>query len=435
MGDEKVVVAQALLDQTNRAATAAGNVGAIIRAARLALGLSQASLAARVGYVSQATVSRIERASTRAAKDTAVLADLARVLHVPPGTLGIAPPRSSTVSSTLDDVRRRDFLGGAAALTAAALLPGSIASPSAVGQPDVDQAWRALERLFELDDLQGGVQLYEVADVMARRLGDALRAGRYSEDVGVALRAVTTTTMEHAGWLAFDAGQGAVARSWWLETIHLARDVGSVPTAHIAALASMSLHASGSPSHVREAAPLAEAARRAARESPSSPTLQSVLAAREAVGHAQTGDRTAARTALIESRKQLELGPREDDPLWLQFWSPADFACHETRVALAFGDGKLAERSARAALASADEVRFPRNHAIYSARLGAVLTRTRQLDEAIAVTSAAVKRINALSGSKRILVDLAATVDQLAAQSYPPARQFASAAQRLISAA
>ena len=65
-----------------------------------------------------------------------------------------------------------------------------------------------------------------------------------------------------------------------------------------------------------------------------------MLAAREAVGHAQTGDRTAARTALIESRKQLELGPREDDPLWLQFWSPADFACHETRVALAFGDGK-----------------------------------------------------------------------------------------------
>ena len=71
MGDEKVVVAQALLDQTNRAATAAGNVGAIIRAARLALGLSQAGLAARLGYVSQATVSRIERASTRAAKDAA----------------------------------------------------------------------------------------------------------------------------------------------------------------------------------------------------------------------------------------------------------------------------------------------------------------------------------------------------------------------------
>ncbi|MEJ2862166.1 helix-turn-helix domain-containing protein [Actinomycetospora flava] len=435
MDDEKAVVAQALLDQSNRAATAAGHVGAIIRAARLALGLSQAGLAARIGYVSQATISRIERASTRAAKDASVLCDLARVLHVPPGTLGVSPPRSPTASSTLDDVRRRDFLGGAAALTAAALLPGSIASLSAVGQPDVDQAWRALERLFELDDLQGGVQLYEVADAMARRMGDALRSGRYGEDVGSGLRAVTATTMEHAGWLAYDAGQGAVARSWWLETIHLARDVGHVPTAHVAALASMSLHASGSPSHVREAAPLAEAARRAAQETPSSPTLLSVLAAREAVGHAQTGDRTAAREALIQARKQLERGPRADDPLWLQFWSPADFACHETRVALAFGDGRLAERSARAALATADEARFPRNHAIYSARLGAVLARTRQLDEAIAVTSAAVKRINDLNGSKRILVDLAATVDHLAAQSYPPARQFARAARRLISAA
>ena len=47
----------------------------------------------------------------------------------------------------------------------------------------------------------------------------------------------------------------------------------------------------------------------------------------------------------------------------------------------------------------------------------------------------AAERINALSGSKRILVDLASTVDQLAVQAYPLARQFASAARRMISAA
>lgn len=435
MNDEKAVVAAALLDPSNRAATAAADVGAIIRAARTALGLSQTALAGRIGYVSQATVSRLERSKTRAVQDASVLADLAVALHLPASALGLARrTRAAEGASRVDDVRRRDFLRGAAALTATALLPQAISSATVIDRPDVEHAWRSLSRLFELDDLHGGVQVYEVAGAMARKLGDALRMARFDTAIRGELHAVAATTMEHAGWLSFDAGQGAIARSWWLETIHLARDVGDAPTAHVAALASMSLHASVTATHMRESASLAEAARRAAG-SAANPTLLSVVAAREAVGHAHLGDRAAAHAALTESHRQLEHGPRSDDPLWLQFWSAADLACHQARMAVALGDANLAERSARSALDLADETRFPRNHAIYSARLGSVLTRRRQFDEAIGVTRDAVKRIDQLSGSRRIVDDLAATVDLLAIQEYGPARQFAGAARQLMASA
>ncbi|MFC5141019.1 helix-turn-helix domain-containing protein [Actinomycetospora rhizophila] len=433
MADEKATVVAALLSPEHRTATAAGDAGSVVRAARKALGWSQGELASRVGY-SQATISRLERGSTRAAQDAVLLADVADALGVPPAVLGLATARAGPAGTNLDDVRRRDFLGGAAALTAAALLPQAIVSPAAVGQPEIDQAWRALERLFELDDLQGGAQVYQVADAMATKLGAALNQGRFTADVGRQLAGVAGTTMEHAGWLAFDAGQNAAARSWWLETIHLARDLGEAPTAHVAALASMSLQASGDPTRAREASTLADAARTAAGGE-ATPTLLSVLAAREAVAHAQRGDAVAAKAAMSESRRQLDHGPRADEPLWLQFWSPADLACHETRVALALGHPGIAETSARAALATADERRFPRNHAIYSARLGSVLARRGQLDEAISVTADAVKRIDQLSGSRRIVADLTTTVDHLGTRSYAPAQHFATAARRLLAAA
>lgn len=433
MSDEKAVVAAALLAAPSRARTAAGDVGTIIRTARTALGWSQSELARRVGY-SQATVSRLERRSTRAAQDATVLADVATALHIPPNALGLAAGRQRCAATTVDDMRRRDFLGGAAALTAAALLPRAIVSPALIGQPEIDHGWQALTRLFELDDVQGGAQVVEIADAMATSLTTALQRGRYSTAVGHQLATLTATTMEHAGWLAFDAGNNRSARSWWLETTHLARDLDQAPDAHVAALASMSLHAADDPDRAREAAQLAQAARVAAGSNASA-TLLSVLAAREAVGYARTGDRTNANRALTVARQQLDRSPSVDEPLWLQFWSPADLACHETRVASGFGQRQAAETAARTALSSADEQRFPRNHAIYSARLGAVLARTGQYDEAIAVTSDAVKRIDQLSGSRRIVADLSSTVDHLATRSYGPAQQFAAAARRLLPAA
>ncbi len=287
------------------------------------------------------------------------------------------------------------FLSGAVALAVTSLLPQGVATPGHIDATAAADCWTALRRLVELDDHQGGATVYQMAAGMARRLEDALRRGSYLPSVGHELHSVTAATMEHAAWLAYDAGWQDQARYWWLETCHLA-DLAGVPEARVTALTSMALQASDDPARGRDTVALVQAARATAQDR-ATPAVLSLLAAREAVGHARIGDRRAAVSSIAEARRRLDLGRRGDEPFWLDFWGPADLAWHETRVALALGLGKSAERAARAALMSADATAFPRNHTLYAVRLGTVLTRLGQLDEAMSVTSDALQQVNAVS--------------------------------------
>jgi hypothetical protein len=101
-------------------------------------------------------------------------------------------------------------------------------------------------------------------------------------------------------------------------------------------------------------------------------------------------------------------------------------------VALATGQGRLAEAAARRALANVDAEAFSRNHVSYASYLGLVLIQRRQLDEAITVTSNAVQRVDTIRGSGRITARLNRTVDLLGQQDYLPAKTFATAARRLL---
>jgi transcriptional regulator with XRE-family HTH domain len=428
MGHSRVVAA-VLLSPQGRAAVAAGEIGTLIRLMRQALGWSQQDLADRSGY-SQATISRLERGVSRAARDTVILTDLAQALGVPPAVLGVSG--QSAQPSILDDVERRDFLGGSAGLAVTMLLPQDVATPGRIDAAQAAQCWTALCRLFELDDRQGGATVYQVAEGMARRLQDALRRGSYVPSVGRELQSVTAATMEHAGWLAYDAGWQHKARHWWLEACHRA-ELAEVPDARVTALASMALQAGNTPGGGRETVDLAHAARVAAGDR-ATPILLSLLAAREAVGHAQTGDRKAAVSAISQACRWLDHGRGEDEPFWLDFWGPADLAWHETQVALATGNGKSAELAARTTLSHADTGAFPRNHTLYTINLASILTRLGQLDEAIAVISDAVQQVDSVRGSGRIVARLNRTVDLLGQQDYPPAKTFATAARRLLPA-
>lgn len=413
------------------AAVAAGDSGTVVRLARRALGWSQQELATRSGY-SQPTISRLERGRTRATRDTAILVDLAQTLGLPAPALGVAAVFGDE-PRIIDDVRRRDLLSGAVVLSAAALLPQAVAAPAGrIGAAEVAQCWASLNRLYELDDHEGGGGVYRLAEGMAIRLQDALRRASFSPAVGRELEAVTATAMEHAGWTAYDAGWDDKARHWWLETCHLAELVG-VRDARVTALASMTLQASRIPARGRETLALAEATRMAAGTQ-AAPVLLSLIAAREAIGHAHDGDRSAAVAAVAEARRQLDHGRRGDEPLWLAFWGPADLSSHETRVAMALGDGRTAEAAARAMVANADAEHYPRNHALYTARLGSVLVQTGRLDEAIAVTGDALRQVVAVGGSRRGVTNLKDTIDRLGHQHHAPARQFAAAARRLLPA-
>jgi transcriptional regulator with XRE-family HTH domain len=422
---ETSAVMAALLSPTGQAAVAAGEAGKIVRIAREAHGWNQHELARRSGY-SQPTISRLERGVGRVARDVTVLSDLAAALGVPPGVLGVLPRLEK--APTLDGVDRRAFLTSTITVAVAAMLPQPVATPGRIGAVDVAQCRAGLRRLFQLDDHYGGGTVYEIAAEMAGRLQDALRRGVYGRDVEQDLQAVAASTMEHAGWLAYDAGRGDAAKRWWLETCHLT-DIANLPDARVAALTSMALHAttSGAP---RDAVKLIGAARSQAGHR-ASPTLLSLLAAREAVALAQMRDASSAKAAVATAKRELESTAAGGDPLWLEFWNTADLACHETRVALALGDGWRAEHAARTAVRESDKLLFPRNHMIYQLRLGRVLTRTSQLDEAVAVIGDALRNPQMLGSSKRIGSDLAVTLDLLEQHNHAPARTFAEAARRI----
>lgn len=265
---------------------------------------------------------------------------------------------------------------------------------------------------------------------MARRLEDALRNGSYPSSVGRELRRVTAVTVEQTGWLAYDAGWEQQARQWWLETCHLA-DLNAVPQARVRALASMALQAGQRPGGGPEAVELAQTATTVAKDG-GTPRLLSLLAAREAIGHAQAGDSSAAVSSVARARHWLDQGEQSDDPFWLGFYGSADLAWHETTAAVLMRKGKLAETSARVAVAKVDATSFPRNHVLLTARLGSVLTQVGQLDEAINVTSRAVHGAHTIRGSGRTVTDLRHTIDLLGRQNYPPAKSFATAAHRLL---
>lgn len=436
--DDLPTIASVLTGPEGRAAVAAGDAGAVLRLARRARGWSQQELERRSGY-SQSTISRLERNKSRAARDTTVLVDLAAALGLPPGALGLAA-RGGETARTLDDVDRRDFLGSALGFAVTALLPQAVATPSRdcrIDAAGVTHCWTAIRRLFELDDQGGGSTVYQLAEGMAERLEQALRSGTYSSKVGRELQHVTAAAMDAAGWLAYDAGGRDKARHWWLETCHLA-DLSGIPAARVTALASMALQASTDPSRGKETVALAQAARSAAG-SHATPSLLSLLAAREALGHAHCHDRAAARSSMFNAWRLLDQEKRDDEPLWwdawLDFWGAADLACHETRVSLALGDKKKAEQAARSASSAIDSTTYPRNFTIYTGRLGATLTYVGQLDEAISVTGQAIQRVGAVRGSRRIVSDLHRTVALLEQQRYAPAKDFAAAAKRLLPAA
>jgi len=313
-------------------------------------------------------------------------------------------------------VRRQEFVTAMLSAFTGATVPVGLAGAGRLGQRDVSPARRGLALLYELDDQHGGGAVYGLAVRAIRQARSTLERASYEQATGRALRAVVGQLTEHAGWLAYDAGRQPEARYWWLEALHAAR-MAHDEQAEVVVFASMSLQA-GRTGQPREAAELAQAAQRAAR-SRMTPRLRAVLLAREAVGYAGGGDRAGATCVLSQALTELERGHRDDDPPWLEFFDHADLAWHEMLAAADLGDLSWAERAARQALGSADEVDYPRNHALYLAQLADILAASGRVEEALPVTAQVVVRVPTLD-SDRVTRQTTTVLRRLAAHRGDP---------------
>lgn len=378
-----------------------------------------------------------ELADARASADAYRERNLSTLLDVALATHTPATPRTTTVAAEAtsaegEDVKRAEFIAGLAAAVAA---PGIMfGQTTRIGAEDVRRYRQNLEHLYALDDSYGAsADVYSLTLHTLGRLRRDFNHASYAPAVGQEIRSIAGQLMEHAGWLAFDAGQATHARHWWLEALHAARMADSGDDVEIVVLASMSASASRQ-GRGREAVDLATTAQRVAKAH-ATPRLVSLLSAREALGHARAGDSTATTRVLERARTALDAGRSDDDPLWLDFWDAADLAGHESMAARYLHDLERAETSARAALGMVDGRAYPRNQAMNLARLAYVLAAEGNLDEAVPLTAKAALDAYDLH-SHRITAELTGALRALAQhRDHAPARQLVEHVAPTVSAA
>jgi len=336
----------------------------------------------------QTAVSRHERGHKRPGPRNRAL--YCELYDVTPAALGF---RVDLPAGTRDheDVNRRDFLTGAAGLAASAALPAKPAPR--LGQSDLARLRQTLTDLRRLDDQHGSGAVYAMTTRTFRRLRGLVEQAQYDHAIGQGLRALVAEAASRIGWLNFDAGRHEDARRWHLEALSWAQLADADPAGAMAAMARLA----SDDRQPRQAIDLAQAAQRTAGRV-ETPRLRSMLAAREALGHAGAGDANSTHAALRRARAHAEAA-HANDPVWLAFYGPADFAAHERGCALALGDIAAAEDAARTSHALCDPIAYPRNTTLALIELADILAQRGEVEESAATaTQAAIAAADIDSG-------------------------------------
>ncbi|MDG4531811.1 hypothetical protein [Streptomyces sp. AV19] len=274
-----------------------------------------------------------------------------------------APAVMDTAGATeVSDVERRAFLldsaGVAVALPVGTWQPG----PSRkIGMAEVRSVDQFVQGMYQHDHDHGSAQLRRAATEVLHSAYRWLQDGVYSKETGERLRSATGYLAIAVGWLSFDSGRAAEARSLYNEALSSAR-IANDRGLEAKAFGSLSLLARAS-GHPREAVSAAQAAQAAARTL-GSPRLLALLWMREAGGWALAGDRAATDRAMVQAHTLYAQGMRDDDPEWLDFFHPGELAGLEALYRAHLGQHDRAVAGAEQAVLLHGE-RFARNRALY----------------------------------------------------------------------
>ncbi|HEY3715686.1 MAG TPA: helix-turn-helix transcriptional regulator [Jatrophihabitantaceae bacterium] len=303
-----------------RRAVITGEIGEVVRLARVRAGLSQAELGQACGGYRQSTISRLE-AGRVSNPDRRTLAKVADVLGIPPEWLGIA---SGVMGEPPSPAPQR------AGQSAAGLL-----NVDARVTPRTVQALEmAIVDYWRRDDEFGGRSLYPAVAGHLRYVLDLLR---YRTDAPLRrqLVGVGAELARLAGWMLFDSRHYATAARHYAQAADLARDFDD-PAFTANVMASMSLQATYDGDQ-DEAVALGQAAEDVARAT-ATPRVMALLAMRTAFALAAAGDRHGTHAALSRSERRLEQAHQgDDDPAWCAYFTEpkylADLGIARARLA------------------------------------------------------------------------------------------------------
>ena len=340
----------------------------------------------------------------------------ARILHalfgIAPQQMGFPVPDQGSSQEalahdggrSLNSVERRQFfaIGAAAGAAAAGVLPGGGPVPSLpaggpVGSAHVRELRRALASLYALDDAYGGSDVRPLAVRLLRRIRRVINTGTYPDIIGRQLQLAAGQTAEHCGWLSFDSGRQHDARRFWGEALTTATVLHDQPL-EVAVLASMSMQALFE-NRGREAYDIVRAAQERTAGW-SSPSLLSLLAAREARALARMHDHPAARRALARSMRLLERGDTGHPvPDWPAFHGPAELSYAQGLLYAESGRHHAAVPYVRAALTQSHSA-YGRNRALYRLTLADAMIRSGDVDEGCAEVISVAQNLDELGSGR-----------------------------------
>lgn len=324
-------------DPEMRAALAAREVSSVYRLLRRT-GVSQRQIAAMTGQ-SQSEVSEILKGRQVMAYD--VLARIADGLGVPRGYMGlaydevtavrVAVSREAADSEESEEVKRREFLAHAAAVTVGANVLGTnsgswVASPvqtpapGRIGMTDVRQVEAATRALRSLDYQYGGGFCRD-AVVAQLSWGQQMLGASGGEHVKQRLHVALADLHNLAGWTSFDIGLTDSARNHFGKALELAKAGRNEPlVANILyRMGRVYLHQE-SPN---DALKMFQLGQIAAQESGSELAV-AVICANQAWAYAMMGQKEQTMKLLNRTRDEFQRANLAEAEDWVKFFNETD---------------------------------------------------------------------------------------------------------------
>lgn len=375
----------------------------------------------------QSQVSRIESAP-KPELNTGIVWGYAQILHIPRHLLWFRPPgekldwhparttpRDSTTDhsfklstttsgsdsandeeTVLDSLNRRTLIAWGATSAAAYIVSEKTRS---IGIEDVSRLKRKTVRLHRLDQRYGSDGLWHSAISYATESYRLLENGVYADSVGSQLLKATGELQICGGWLAFDAGEHAAARSCYTEALGLARQANDA-VIEIRALANLAFQ-SNTLNKPREGLRLATAAAQVAATRTVPPYLQAIPHLRIAVAHSLMGNHQDSTQAIAIARRALEKTVEEPGEAWNTFLTQTEIDAVEATCALELDESNKAERLFLSSIDGHVE-RNARNRSLYRVRLAKARLGQGEPEGAVEALSPALDELSAEISSWRV---------------------------------
>ncbi|MGH3897089.1 MAG: hypothetical protein ACRDTA_02325 [Pseudonocardiaceae bacterium] len=343
-----------------------------------------------------------------------ILAEMGAPLPPPARSAIVRPPESPEAeverAACIEDdgdMDRRGFLLGAATSIA---FPGTVAAiPAKVDLAHIRDLRASMDELYAKDQHVGGAALASAALGQYRLVRQMLDEADYDESIGRRLMGIAGELAVCVGWLSYDGNNQVRSRELYSEAFLLADQSADTGLA-VKAIEKMSLQSTqiaskrGNLGFAREAVRFSARAIELARYD-TSPRLHALLAGRQAIAHAATGDRNGFDTAIIRAKREIDrTGSAEDEATWLRFVTASEITVHEAKGRSYLGDLDTASALYRASLEEPDL--SPRNRVNYHAQLAGTLAARGDAAEAIFEGLAVLPALEGLVASPRTVAEL-----------------------------